>query len=1065
MFLNSYIEIPFVSDLSSVKPLQSKFEPLKIEKEVSDFWTEKNVYRTLKEYNGKFTKKFLFIDGPPYPSAPVPHIGTIWNKVIKDSILRYKRLEGYRVHDQPGYDTHGLPIEVAVEKKLNITQKRDIYDKVGVEKFVQLCRDFALTNLKSMSENFKNVGVFMDWENPYLTLDSTFISNSWAVIKRAHEKGLLAKDVQVLHWCPRCETTLSDYEVSEYKDIEDPSIYVKFRISGTQNKFLVIWTTTPWTLPSNVFVMINKDYNYAEVEVNNEVYIIAEQRVEAVMKEAKVQKFKVLRTFKGEEILGLRYEHPLRDLVPAQQSIDQYHVVVDGGDKVTLEDGTGLVHSAPGHGDVDFEVGKANGMPVVMLVNDRGHFTEMAGKYSGMNVRESASTIIQDLRDRGALLFAGKIVHRYPICWRCKSPLILRAIDQWFIKVTKLKSKLQSEIERVNWIPSWGRTRIGNMVAELRDWVISRQRFWGNPLPIWVCEKGHVNVVGSVEELKKVALNEVPKDLHKPWIDNVVIRCEKCGANAKRVPDVADVWFDSGVAFFSSLGSDWVNKWRELGPVDLVLEGHDQLRGWFFSLLRSGVILDDRAPYEAVLVHGFMLDEQGREMHKSLGNYVEPSVVIEKYGRDVLRLMLLKNTTWEDVKFSEKNLELSQRDLQIAWNVFLFTSMYMNLDNFNPREMSLDEALEQARVEDRWIVSRFYNMRSRVHEAMKDYKVHELANELMRFMIEDVSRFYLRLARKRAWEEGLNKDKQALYTILYHILREWLIMASAVIPYFAEKVYQNFVVNDKKLSVSMETLGDVRRELIDNELEASVELMKIITEASLNARAKANIKLRWPVSTAHIFLKDGKLKGKLEENKELLKTLLNSKELKLYDMAKFYEFSELNIYPDKGAIGKEYKRLSPKIVQYVENNKDVIARDILEKGFHTVFIDDTEVKLTTSHLRITEEVKPEYASGSFELGVVLIPKEIGGKEEEEGIVRDVIRRIQYMRKLMNLNVTDYIIVNIVPPQDRVQLLEKYRDYISSETRSKEIVIGQQGGDQISTWDIEGEEYIIGIRKV
>ncbi|WP_238024880.1 isoleucine--tRNA ligase [Metallosphaera javensis (ex Hofmann et al. 2022)] len=1048
-----------------MKPLQSKFEPLKIEKEVSDFWTEKNVYRTLKEYNGKFTKKFLFIDGPPYPSAPVPHIGTIWNKVIKDSILRYKRLEGYRVHDQPGYDTHGLPIEVAVEKKLNITQKRDIYDKVGVEKFVQLCRDFALTNLKSMSENFKNVGVFMDWENPYLTLDSTFISNSWAVIKRAHEKGLLAKDVQVLHWCPRCETTLSDYEVSEYKDIEDPSIYVKFRISGTQNKFLVIWTTTPWTLPSNVFVMINKDYNYAEVEVNNEVYIIAEQRVEAVMKEAKVQKFKVLRTFKGEEILGLRYEHPLRDLVPAQQSIDQYHVVVDGGDKVTLEDGTGLVHSAPGHGDVDFEVGKANGMPVVMLVNDRGHFTEMAGKYSGMNVRESASTIIQDLRDRGALLFAGKIVHRYPICWRCKSPLILRAIDQWFIKVTKLKSKLQSEIERVNWIPSWGRTRIGNMVAELRDWVISRQRFWGNPLPIWVCEKGHVNVVGSVEELKKVALNEVPKDLHKPWIDNVVIRCEKCGANAKRVPDVADVWFDSGVAFFSSLGSDWVNKWRELGPVDLVLEGHDQLRGWFFSLLRSGVILDDRAPYEAVLVHGFMLDEQGREMHKSLGNYVEPSVVIEKYGRDVLRLMLLKNTTWEDVKFSEKNLELSQRDLQIAWNVFLFTSMYMNLDNFNPREMSLDEALEQARVEDRWIVSRFYNMRSRVHEAMKDYKVHELANELMRFMIEDVSRFYLRLARKRAWEEGLNKDKQALYTILYHILREWLIMASAVIPYFAEKVYQNFVVNDKKLSVSMETLGDVRRELIDNELEASVELMKIITEASLNARAKANIKLRWPVSTAHIFLKDGKLKGKLEENKELLKTLLNSKELKLYDMAKFYEFSELNIYPDKGAIGKEYKRLSPKIVQYVENNKDVIARDILEKGFHTVFIDDTEVKLTTSHLRITEEVKPEYASGSFELGVVLIPKEIGGKEEEEGIVRDVIRRIQYMRKLMNLNVTDYIIVNIVPPQDRVQLLEKYRDYISSETRSKEIVIGQQGGDQISTWDIEGEEYIIGIRKV
>ncbi len=779
-----------MSDSPSVRPLQSKFDPIKIEEEVSKFWATNDVYRKLKEYNSTFTRKFLFIDGPPYPSAPIPHIGTIWNKVIKDSILRFKRLQGYKVHDQPGYDTHGLPIEVAVEKKLNISQKKDIFDKVGVEKFIEMCRDFALTNLRSMTENFKNVGVFMDWDNPYLTLDPEYISNSWAVIRMAHEKGLLARDVQVLHWCPRCETTLSDYEVSEYKDIEDPSIYVKFRISGTNNKYLVIWTTTPWTLPSNVFIMINKDYVYSEIEVNGEIYVIAQQRVEQLMKEAKIQSYKILRSYKGDELLGIRYEHPLKDLVTIQQDLDQYHIVVDGGNNVTLEDGTGLVHSAPGHGDVDFEVGKENNMPVIMLVNDRGEFSSEAGKYKGKNVREANTEIINDLRSRGYLLFGNTIVHRYPICWRCKSPLILRAINQWFIKVTKLKSELESEIDKVNWIPSWGRTRIGNMIAELRDWVISRQRFWGNPLPIWICEKGHINVIGSLDELRKRATNQVPSDLHKPWIDNVVIKCEECGKEAKRVPDVADVWFDSGVAFFSSLGDQWEKKWKEIGPADLVLEGHDQLRGWFFSLLRSGVILNDRAPYQAVLVHGFMLDEQGREMHKSLGNYVEPSAVIQKYGRDTLRLTLLRNTTWEDVKFSWKNLELNQRDLQIAWNVFLFASMYMSLDNFDPRKINLDEAISRARIEDRWILSRFYNMRTRIENAMKDYKIHELANELINFIVQDISRFYLRLARKRAWEEGMSEDKEVLYAILYHVLREWIIMASSIVPYFSEMVYQ-----------------------------------------------------------------------------------------------------------------------------------------------------------------------------------------------------------------------------------------------------------------------------------
>ncbi len=1011
----------------------------------------------------KRPKKFLFIDGPPYPSAPVPHIGTIWNKVIKDCILRFERLNGYRVYDQPGYDTHGLPIEVAVEKQLGITKKQEIVEKVGVDKFVSMCKDFALKNASSMTQNFVNVGVFMDWKNPYYTLDNKYISNSWALVKKAHERGLLERDVEVLHWCPRCETTLSDYEVSEYRDLEDPSIYVKFRVKNERNKYLVIWTTTPWTLPSNVFVMVNKDYDYADVQVGDEVYVIAEKRVKDVMKEAGIKEYKVLRVYKGSELIGLQYEHPLKDLVNAQSNLDKYHVVVDAGEVVTLEEGTGLVHSAPGHGDVDFEIGKKLGMPVVMPVDDRGVFTEEAGKYKDKYVRDASAEIIEDLKARNALLHVGKIVHRYPVCWRCKTPLILRAIQQWFIKVTKLKTDMLKEIDRVNWVPEWGKTRIGNMVRELRDWVISRQRFWGNPLPIWVCSKGHVTVVGSVEELRKIALNEVPEDLHKPWIDKVKVRCSQCGEEATRVPDVADVWFDSGVAFFASLGEDWEKKWEELSPVDLVLEGHDQLRGWFFSLLRAGVILTGRAPYESVLVHGFMLDEQGREMHKSLGNYVEPSVVIEKLGRDVLRLWLLRNTTWEDAKFSWKSLELTKRDLQIVWNVYVFASMYMSLDNFNPNKYSFDTVRNALRPEDLWIISRFNRLLRDVKESMRNYKVHELANRLLQFMVEDVSRFYLRLVRSRAWIEGEDPDKIAMYYVLYYVLKNWIVLASPVIPFTAEKIYRNFVV-DGKLSVSMELLPEVDPTAINDELERAFELVRKVSEAGLNARAKAGIKLRWPVKLAYVFLKSKDDINALNKVREVLRSMLNVKSVEIMEVESLDKFTKVVAEPNVGVIGREFKQLTPKVVSYINNNAREVASDVLNSGSHKAIIDGMEVELKINHVNIREETVEGYTIAKFEGGAIAISNELSREEEEEGLVRDIIRRIQFMRKQLKLNVVDNIVITIVSPEDKKAVIEKWKDYIMSETRATKILIGSAEGDLVNEWEIEDEKYVIGIKK-
>lgn len=1009
-------------------------------------------------------RKFLFIDGPPYPSSPVPHIGTIWNKVIKDCILRYERLSGYRTYDQPGYDTHGLPIEVAMERQLGVQKKSDIIEKIGVDNFVRKCKEFAINNANALTQSFKNVGVFMDWNNPYMTLHNQYISNSWMLIKRAYERGLLYRGVHVLHWCPRCETTLADYEVSEYKELEDPSIYVKFKLRGESNKYLVIWTTTPWTLPANVFVMINKDYEYAEVEVNDEILVIAKDRVNDVMNESRIKNYRIVRTFKGSELIGKNYIHPLSDVVTAQKGLDQYHTIVDAGENVTLTEGTGLVHSAPGHGDVDFEIGKKINAPVIMLVNDRGEFLPEAGKYAGKKVREVADEIINDLKERKALLHAGKIIHRYPICWRCKTPLILRAIEQWFIGVSKLKDELLREIDNVKWIPDWGKTRIGNMVKEIRDWVISRQRFWGTPLPIWICKNcGNVIVVGSKEELEKKAVNKVPEDLHRPWIDQVIVKCDKCGGEAHRVHDVADVWFDSGVAFFASLGGEWENKWKQIGPVDLVLEGHDQLRGWFFSLLRSGVILLDRAPYNAVLVHGFMLDEQGREMHKSLGNYVEPSQVTEKYGRDVLRLWLLRNTTWEDAKFSWKALDQTKRDLNIIWNVYVFASTYMNLDNFNPEAYTLNDLRKYLKPEDLWLLSRYNRMVKEVREAMQDFKVHDLTLKVTNFVIDDVSRFYLRLVRKRAWNESNDPDKLAMYYVLYKVLKGALIIMSASIPFITERIYQDFVVNRKE-SVSMESLPSVEEEFINEEIEREFELSKDIAEAGLNARAKAGIKLRWPIRNAYVFLVSDTDVKMANSVKDVIKFLLNAKDVEIGGIEGYKRFSKVKALPNRGSIGPDFKKLTSKVVEYIENNSEKVASDVISKGYHEVVIDGEPIQIKINHVNILEETEEGYISARFDRGVIVLKKEISKEEEEEGIIRDIVRRVQFMRKQLNIQINDYIMLYINGPNDKYEIIRKWSDYIKSETRAKELVIGEVKGDLISAWEIEDEEYTIGVSK-
>ncbi len=1050
--------------------LEGSYDPRSVEEWVKRFWERERVYQRLREWRRGSRRTFLFLDGPPYPSSDVPHAGTVWNKVLKDAILRYKRMAGYQVWDKPGYDCHGLPIEVQVEKRLGIRVKREIEEKVGVEKFIELCRSFALNNANAMTRWFKEFGVFMDWDNPYLTLRDEYIEAEWWLVKKAWEQGLLERQHRVVYWCPRCGTTLAEYEV-EYRELEDPSIYVKFRVEGRDNEYLVIWTTTPWTLPANAFVMIHPDAEYARVRVGGEILIMARARVEKVMEEAGVKDYEIVEVVKGSELVGLRYRHPLEDVIPLQEKLRKFHEVVPAPQFVTLHEGTGLVHAAPGHGFEDFEVAMERGWreAVVAPVDDEGRFTEEAGPLKGLYVRDANAKIIEMLRERGALLHASTIRHRYPVCWRCKTPVILRATPQWVIRVTKLREKLLSEARRARWIPDWAFERLRSMLDNLQDWVLSRQRYWGAPLPVWICERcGYVHVVGSVREIEEMG-GERPKELHRPWVDRVTLKCPKCGGVMRRVPDVMDVWLDSGVAFYASLGHPEEKGFRQ---VDFITEGHDQTRGWFFSLLRAGVIGFGVVPYRNVLVHGFMLDEKGREMHKSLGNYVDAATILERAGRDAFRFWVLQNTVWEDARFSWRALDMARKELGVVWNVYVFASMYMSLDRFDPEKTRLEDLQGHLQVEDRWILSRLQWLIERVTKSLEEYRVHEAVRALREFILEDVSRWYIRLIRRRVWLEEQDPSKLAAYATLYRVLRDWLTMASIVVPFIAEYIYQRFIrpaETNAPPSVSMLDWPRPDPRLRDERLEEDMRVAREVFEAAAAARMKAGLKLRQPVRELIVFTGDERVAEAVRRMERLILDQANAKRLTVKTARQVEELLVYEVEPVYSRLGPRYRRLTGKIVEYLRENADRVARDILERGEHRARIDGEEVVLTREDVRIIAKPKAGFAIAETRWGSVAIDTRLTEEEIAEGLARDIVRRIQYMRKRLNLPVDAYVEVVVAGPGEALRLLEKLRDYIASETRASSLKLtsdegeARRAGGLVMEWEIGDERYVISVK--
>ena len=1052
--------------------VEGHYIPHDVEEWVKRFWEKERVYELVKKASLESSKKFLFIDGPPYPSGDIPHIGTAWNKALKDTILRYYRMKGYNVYDKPGYDCHGLPIEVKVEQKLGVRVKKEIEERIGVENFINECKRFALNNISSMTKWFKELGVFMDWDNPYLTLRDEYIEAGWWLIKKADEKGLLDNEYRVVYWCPRCSTTLAEYEI-EYKELEDPSIYVKFPVKGRDKEYLLIWTTTPWTLPSNMFVMAHPDAVYVRVKVGDEVYILAKARLKEVMKEAGIEDYEVIEEFKGSELEGLEYINPLEEILELQKKVAKYHRVVMAPEFVTLYEGTGFVHSAPGHGFEDFSVAKKIGIEeIVSPVDDEGRFTSEVGKYAGKHVREANEEIIDDLRRLGALVYAGTIVHRYPICWRCKTPVILRATKQWILRVTKLKKQLIEEAEKVNWIPKWALDRLRHILDNLQDWVLSRQRYWGTPLPIWICPNGHRVVVGSKEELKKLSGVE-PRELHKPWVDKIVFKCPVCGREMKRVPDVIDVWFDSGIAFYAARGHPERLSRDEI-VIDFITEGHDQIRGWFFSLLRSGVIGFNKAPYRTVLVHGFALDEHGREMHKSLGNYVGTDEAIARAGRDPLRLWVLQNTIWEDLRFSWKFIEEVKRDLAIAWNVYVFASSYMNLDSFDPNKYRLKDYKEYLRFEDKWILSRINTLVKKVTEALNKYLVHEAARELRKFIVEDVSRWYISLIRPRVWVEENTPDKLAAYTTLYYVLKTWLVLAAPFIPFFTEKIYQEFIRSAEPgspVSIHLMKWPKPIEEYIDKDVEEAMNVIKEIYEASAAARMKAGIKLRQPIREVIVYTSDPRVRTIVDNYSETIALIANSKKVSVKTVEEISELIKYRVEPIYSKLGPLYKKFTKTVIEYIKSNEDRVAKDIIEKGEHIAVVSGEKIVITKDHVKILPVYVTGYIASETKWGSVVIDTRLSREEIADGLARDIIRRIQVMRKELDLPLDAKIKAYIASPPEYKELIESRKEYIAEETRAEELVITD---DPVSLekvkgyrreWDINGETYVIVVEKI
>lgn len=1077
----------------------------KIEKKIQRFWKEENVFSKVDKFRAN-GPQYSFLDGPPYCSGKI-HLGTAWNKVIKDTYLRFKSMNGFSLRRQAGWDMHGLPIEHKVEELMNIKSKQEIENEIGIATFVDKCKEFAMENKNAMTSQFEDLGVWMDWKNPYMTLDPKYMESSWWTLKKANEKNLLINDKRVISWCPHCETALAAAEI-DYEDKEDPSIYVKFPLSepilkdNTLNEYLLVWTTTPWTLPANLAICANPDFDYVFVKKDGEILILAENLLETVLGPATIlhktkipsdneneedklleeveEIYEVIKTVKGQELLSLKYEYPLGLEIPKQlefEENDKVHTILPG-DHVELCEGTGFVHTAPGHGPDDFEIGKEFGLPIFCPVDESGNFTADAGKYANGFVKDLNSDIINDLIEKGLMYNNETISHRYGVCWRCKTPIIYLATNQWFLKVTDIKNKMLNEIDNVKWVPNWaGEGRFRDWVDNAKDWTISRQRYWGIPIPIWKCpECREIKVIGSVEELKNNALNEITANdedlVHRPYVDEIQMKCENCGSIMNRIPDVLDVWIDSGVAGWASLYYPQEKKgFDQWFPYDFITEGHDQTRGWFYSQLGAGVISLDQAPYKKVLMHGFVLDEDGKKMSKSLGNVVSPEEVIEKYGADILRFYLLwANKPWEDLKFVWDELNNIKKMFNILWNVYVFSTTYMSLDEFNPLDCNENNII--LRSEDKWIISKANSLVKEVGKDLDNLFFHKATRKINNFILEDLSRWYVRLIRGRTWVESDDPDKLGAYYSLYTALIKLINVMAPIAPHITEEINENLVKSvDSKANLSIHMNNwNFNEDEIDIDLEKKMDIVRDVIEASVRARDVARYKLRWPVTDITIVSEEEMVLNAVNDLKSIIKDQSNTKEVLTAS-----EFDKLIFIakPNLKTLGPRLKADMGLVKKHLESKDGNLIKNTLEnEGIYIVEEGCKSFELSVDDILFDSELPDDMVSSEFKLGNVFVNTKVTPEILKEAMSRELIRRVQDMRKDMDLDVEATIDVFVKSSTKFKELVETQSAFISNEIRADSLIfsdieecnLSENNDKYTKEWKIEEEEICISIKK-
>ncbi|MCF6462479.1 isoleucine--tRNA ligase [Clostridium sp. Cult1] len=1001
-------------------------EPVnKREQNISKYWEQIDLLHKSVETRNE-SKPFVFYEGPPTANGK-PGIHHVMARTLKDLVCRYKTMEGYQVKRKAGWDTHGLPVEIEVEKKLNLKNKHEI-EEYGVEKFNKQCRESVFQYEKLWREMTTRMAYEIDLDNPYITLENDYIESVWWILDKFFKEGLVYEGHKILPYCSRCGTGLASHEVAQgYEEIKSETVVVKFKRKDRDEYFLA-WTTTPWTLPSNVCLTVNPEETYLRVKQNDEIYYISKVLADKVLGED----YEVLEEFKGKNLEYVEYEQ-LIPFIKVDEGKKAFFVTL--GDYVTTEDGTGIVHSAPAFGEDDYNTGVKYNLPVLQPVDDEGKFTDTIWK--GKFVIDADPDIVKWLRENGKLYKKERMAHNYPHCWRCHTPLLYYAKPSWYIEMTRLKEQLIENNNGVNWYPDFvGEKRFGNWLENLNDWAISRSRYWGTPLPIWRCEGcGHTTSVGSIAELVERSMEDIDEsiELHRPYVDNVHLKCEKCNGIMNRELDVVDVWFDSGAMPFAQHHYPFENKenFDKLFPADYICEGIDQTRGWFYSLLAISTFVTGKSPYKNVLVNDLVLDKEGKKMSKSRGNTVDPFTLFDQYGADVLRWYLIYvSPPWTPTRFDEDGLrEVESKFFRSIRNVYNFFSLYANTDDVDPREFFIE--YEKREEIDRWVLSKYNSLIKQVKEDMDKFELTRVVRAIQEFVIEDLSNWYIRRSRRRFWSTELDDDKKAVYNTTYEILVGISKMIAPFVPFIAEEIYRS--LTDKE-SVHLDYYPDCKEELIDLELEEKMDLVRDLVGLGRASREAVRIKVRQPIKEVLI---DGKYEDKIQDLVPLIKEELNVKEVVFEkDLSQFMNYSLKPNFKVVGPILGSKVKAFGKALNELDPHKAVGKLESGEKL--TLNLDGEEVEIEKDYIMVTISSKEGFDVAMENNLFVILDTTLTKDLINEGYAREFISKVQQMRKNNGYEVLDNINIYYDGNDEIKEAIELFEDYIKEETLAKSI---------------------------